>query len=136
MFTLARTLEVIIGLTTKNEMVAQMERYADEFRQNAGEENAFDAAVSSVVAQGLDGILADKAFDTHENLPAMPHETAVHRLGDVLYWLACILGAVSLALGAYISFVAEEVIFLLVAVVPAGAAWLVGRAFRYVLADR
>ena len=61
MFTLANTLEVIIGLTTKNEMVAQMERYADEFRQNMGKETAFEAAISSVVAQGLDGVLADIA---------------------------------------------------------------------------
>ena len=62
MFALAKTLEVIIGLPTKTEMVAQMERYATEFRQTASQESAFEAAVSSVVFQGLDGVLADIAM--------------------------------------------------------------------------
>jgi hypothetical protein len=61
MVTLAKTLEVIIGLPTKAEMVAQLERYADEFRQDAIKQNQFDAAISSVVVQGLVGVLADLA---------------------------------------------------------------------------
>ena len=59
MITLAKTLEVIIGLPTKPEMVAQLERYADEFRKDAIKQNQFDAAISSVVVQGLVGVLAD-----------------------------------------------------------------------------
>jgi hypothetical protein len=61
MFLLAKTLEVIIGLPTKAEMVAQLERYAVEFRQNTNKGNAFEAAQRSIVAQGLDGVLADIA---------------------------------------------------------------------------
>ena len=61
------------------------------------------------------------------------------RLGDVLYWLGCILAVLAVAWGAKICFWDEQpegpYIFALVAAV-AFAAWAIGRACRYIFAGK
>jgi hypothetical protein len=60
------------------------------------------------------------------------------RIGNVLYWLGCIIAALVAGIGVFV-YVAEGhgrsdglmmlIVFLVLAVVP----WLIGRALRYVL---
>ena len=60
------------------------------------------------------------------------------RLGNVLYWLGCIIAALVAGIGVFV-YVAEGlgrsdglmmlIVFLVLAAVP----WLIGRALRYVL---
>jgi hypothetical protein len=63
------------------------------------------------------------------------------RLGDVLYWLGCILAGLTVAAGAFLWFaegharkdgIAVVAGFLVFALIL----WLIGRACRYVLAGR
>jgi hypothetical protein len=59
----------------------------------------------------------------------------ITRLGNVLYWAGCVLAAVVLALGAWVSLEGREVGYVLGAAIGLAAIiWLVGRACRYVLA--
>lgn len=63
------------------------------------------------------------------------------RLGDVLYWLGCIIAAVVTATGGFIWFVegrnrADGLIMFSFFIICAIAVWLIGRACRYVFAAR
>ena len=63
----------------------------------------------------------------------------VARLGDVLYWACLLIGLAWLAvcvLSLQSSFETLTGAKLAFALVPAALAWLVGKAFRYVLAGR
>ena len=64
----------------------------------------------------------------------MPPETAVQRLGDVLYWLGYGLAAVCIGAGALLAANVQSAAPLIFFGVVAVAIWLVGRACRYVLA--
>jgi hypothetical protein len=58
------------------------------------------------------------------------------RLGNVLYWLGCILGAAIIAMGAFVwnaGWNGREMA-LLACLVVAIVVWAIGRAFRYILA--
>lgn len=57
------------------------------------------------------------------------------RLGNVLYWAACILSAAILVLGFTFWGSNEPNVFVVFAMVPAAIIWAVGRALRYILAD-
>ena len=61
------------------------------------------------------------------------------RLGDVLYWLGCILAAIVVVWGALFCFRADQgddpYLFLIVAV-AAFSIWVIGRAFRYILSGK
>jgi hypothetical protein len=64
--------------------------------------------------------------------------SVAERLGNVLYWLGCIVAALVAGIGVFV-YVAEGkvrsdglmmlIVFLVLAAVP----WLIGRALRYVL---
>ena len=59
------------------------------------------------------------------------------RLGNVLYWLGCIVAVVTAAIGAFVWFNRTEpgdVVTVIILVVLAAIAWLIGRGCRYVLA--
>jgi hypothetical protein len=63
----------------------------------------------------------------------LPPETAVERLGDVLYWLGCGLAAVALGIGVFVFVDVKTIEPLPVFGVAAVVIWLIGRALRYVL---
>ena len=59
------------------------------------------------------------------------------RVGNVLYWLSCALAVVTAAIGAVVWFNRTEpgdVATVIILVMLAAIAWLIGRACRYVLA--
>jgi hypothetical protein len=61
------------------------------------------------------------------------------RLGNVLYWTACIIAALFLALAGTQLFVAphqNQQFVMIASVVIAAIVWLIGRAIRYILTDR
>ena len=64
----------------------------------------------------------------------MPQDTAIQRLGDVLYWLGCGLAVVALGMGLYFSIQGDTGELLTFFGIVAVVIWLVGRACRYVLA--
>ena len=63
----------------------------------------------------------------------------LERLGDVLYWLGCILAAIVLVWGAVFFLGGEHAgdpyLFSVVAV-AAFAIWVIGRALRYILSGK
>ena len=59
------------------------------------------------------------------------------RLGNVLYWLCCILAVVTAAIGAFVWFnrtEPDDVATVIIFTGLAAIAWLIGRGCRYVLA--
>jgi hypothetical protein len=62
------------------------------------------------------------------------------RLGHVLYWAGCVLAALAIGVGAFLSFAmvqrSDSIFVLVVATVVAILIWLLGRACRYVLAGK
>ena len=61
------------------------------------------------------------------------------RLGDVLYWLGCILAAIVVVWGGVFAFRgdnADDPYLFSVVAVAAFAIWVVGRALRYILSGK
>ena len=69
----------------------------------------------------------------------MPEGKVLARLGDVLYWLGCILAAIVAGWGAVVCFRGEHggdpYLFSVVAV-AAFSVWVIGRALRYILSGK
>jgi uncharacterized protein with PQ loop repeat len=63
-----------------------------------------------------------------------------HRIGNVLYWLGCIVAGLTALLAVFVFFTSqnqsEGLLVMLFVLVFAFLAWLIGRACRYVLAGR
>jgi hypothetical protein len=60
------------------------------------------------------------------------------RIGNVLYWLGCIIAVLVSGLGIFLYVVeghgrSDGLIMLIIFLVLATVPWLIGRAFRYVL---
>jgi hypothetical protein len=69
----------------------------------------------------------------------MPKGKVLARLGDLLYWLGCILAGVVVVWGAIFCFrggSTDDVYLLPVAAVAAFAIWVIGMAFRYILSGK
>jgi hypothetical protein len=63
--------------------------------------------------------------------------TMLARLGNALYWLGCIVGALLIGLGSWVWFLRThpgDVETVIILTVLAIAVWLIGRACRYILA--
>jgi hypothetical protein len=65
----------------------------------------------------------------------------LERLGNVLYWIGCLLTAIALALNLYIwasdnNLRSDAIAFFLMVVIVPLVIWAIGRAFRYVLSGR
>ena len=59
------------------------------------------------------------------------------RLGDVLYWVGCLLAVLLVAAAiAYYNFEDIKLVELLILIGLAVIVWMIGRACRYVLAGR
>lgn len=58
------------------------------------------------------------------------------RLGNVLYWLGCVVGAIFLAVLGFVAINPGEgaALWMLIYALLAVSAWLLGRAIRYILA--
>ena len=56
------------------------------------------------------------------------------RLGNVLYWAACLLTLVPLLAFGWMAFDNGGIVPFVIGILIAGLIWLVGRACRYVLA--
>jgi hypothetical protein len=69
----------------------------------------------------------------------MPEGKVLGRLGDVLYWIGCILAAIVVVWGAVFCFGGEHAgdpyLFSIVAV-AAFSIWVIGRALRYILSGK
>jgi hypothetical protein len=69
----------------------------------------------------------------------LPERKVLARLGDVLYWLGCILAAIVVVWGAVFCFRGEHggdpYLFSVVAV-AAFSIWVIGRALRYILSGK
>lgn len=69
----------------------------------------------------------------------LPERKVLARLGDVLYWLGCILAAIVVVWGAVFFFRGDQdgdpYLFSVVAV-AAFAIWVIGRALRYILSGK
>jgi hypothetical protein len=71
-------------------------------------------------------------FSNYERLISM-----LARLGNALYWLGCIVGALLVGLGVWVWFLREhhgDVGTVIMLTTFAIAFWLIGRACRYILA--
>jgi hypothetical protein len=69
----------------------------------------------------------------------MPEGKVLSRLGDILYWLACILAALIVVWGALSCLRAdhaEDPYVCVLLAVAAFAIWVIGRASRYILAGK
>jgi len=66
----------------------------------------------------------------------LPERKVLSRLGEVLYWLGCILAAIVVVWGGVFAFRGDHdddpYLFSVVAV-AAFAVWVIGRALRYIL---
>jgi hypothetical protein len=64
----------------------------------------------------------------------------LERLGNALYWAACVLGILVLGLGTFLAYAMidrdDTILVLIVASAAAVLIWLFGRAGRYVLAAK
>ena len=60
----------------------------------------------------------------------------IARLGNVLYWAACGIAALSGALGAFEFFVHKDAAAMIGLALFAIIVWLVGRAGQYILAGK
>jgi hypothetical protein len=63
----------------------------------------------------------------------------VTRLGDILYWIGCILAAVVVAWGAIFCFGGkhtDDPYLFSIVVVAAFSIWIIGRALRYILSGK
>jgi hypothetical protein len=61
------------------------------------------------------------------------------RLGDVLYWLGCILAAIVVVWGGVFSFAgdhADDPYLFSVVAVAAFAIWAIGRALRFIISGK
>jgi hypothetical protein len=69
----------------------------------------------------------------------LPERKVLSRLGDVLYWLGCILAAIVVVWGGVFAFRGDHdddpYLFSVVAV-AAFAVWVIGRALRYILSGK
>jgi hypothetical protein len=69
----------------------------------------------------------------------MPEGKVLARLGDVLYWIGCVLAAIVVVWGAVFCFAGDRAddpyLFSLVAV-AAFSIWVIGRACRYILSGK
>jgi hypothetical protein len=69
----------------------------------------------------------------------MPEGKVLARLGDLLYWIGCILAATVVVWGAVFCFRGDHAddpyLFSLVAV-AAFSIWVIGRALRYILSGK
>jgi hypothetical protein len=69
----------------------------------------------------------------------MPERKMLARLGDVLYWLGCVLAAILVVGGAVFWFrdnSADDPYLFSVVAVAAFAIWVVGLACRYILSGK
>ena len=69
----------------------------------------------------------------------MPEGKVLTRLGDVLYWLGCIMAAIVVVWGAVFCFrdsSADDPYLFSVVAVAAFAIWVIGRALRYILSGK
>jgi hypothetical protein len=69
----------------------------------------------------------------------MPEGKVRARLGDVLYWLCCVVAVVVFAWGAHGELAgtsADSPYLFALATVAAFAIWIIGRACRYILAGK
>jgi hypothetical protein len=69
----------------------------------------------------------------------LPERKVLSRLGEVLYWLGCILAAIVVVWGGVFAFRGDHdddpYLFSVVAV-AAFAVWVIGRALRYILSGK
>jgi hypothetical protein len=69
----------------------------------------------------------------------MPEGKVLARLGDILYWIGCVLAGIVVVWGAVFCFRADNgddpYLFSLVAV-AAFSIWVIGRALRYILSGK
>ena len=69
----------------------------------------------------------------------MPERKVLARLGDILYWIGCILAAIVVVWGALFCFRGDNAddpyLFLLIAV-AAFSIWVIGRALRNILSGK
>jgi uncharacterized membrane protein YdbT with pleckstrin-like domain len=69
----------------------------------------------------------------------MPEGQVVARLGDILYWIGCVLAAIVVVWGALFCFRgdnADDPYLFLVVAVAAFSVWVIGRALRYILSGK
>ncbi len=55
------------------------------------------------------------------------------RLGNVLYWIGCILAGIAVLVGVAFLFMPGEALFFVMACFSALAIWVTGLALRYIL---
>ena len=69
----------------------------------------------------------------------LPERKVLERLGEVLYWLGCILAAIVVVWGGVFAFRGDHAddpyLFSIVAV-AAFSIWVIGRALRYILSGK
>ena len=69
----------------------------------------------------------------------LPEGKVLSRLGDILYWVGCILAAIVAVWGAMFAFRgahADDPYLFSVVAVAAFSVWVIGRALRYILSGK
>jgi hypothetical protein len=69
----------------------------------------------------------------------MPERKVLARLGEILYWISCILAAIVVVWGALFCFRsdnADDPYLFSVVAVAAFSVWVIGRALRYILSGK
>ena|SRR5215467_9627134 len=69
----------------------------------------------------------------------MPEGQVLERLGDILYWIGCIIAAIVVVWGAIFCFRdsnSDDPYLFSVVAVGAFSIWVIGRALRYILSGK